>query len=1091
MTMKSRLRFGFTTLVTLGSLAAVLAVGCQGGVPPKTASAYVPAAGPGPGPSDRAAGGAPAASAPSNVSFALAQSPLALTASDGTGLRLAELHAEAIIDGPLAFTELRLTFENPIDRALEGTFRITLPQGASLGRLAMKVNEEWQEGEVVELGEARRAYEDFLHRKQDPALLEKSAGNEFSARVFPIPARGKKEIIVSYAHEIHDAPYVLPLRGLPELGVLDVKATVVGGVARGEVPRLLSRVTTPDRDFVVDVASLLAADQAAKATPRMYGVRSGPLAIVRVKPSLGTQPEPMTSAVVLVDTSASRVLGFDEELKLVERLVKRMAEAPGSGAAATVTVAAFDQTISPIFEGKAADFGDKELAKLRERGALGASDLEAALKWASAQAKKNGRTRVVLVSDGVATAGATDPKKLAAEVSSMRQAGVLRIDALAVGGIRDDAALQRLVRGQLAHDGIVADAGVDPAGAVRRLGEATRSGIAVKVEGATWTWPTRLDGVPAGDGYSIYVELPAERAVKVSVDGKPAEVVDLRKTERPLVERGIAQAKISSMLEREATTKDDLKKSIISLAVAQRIMTPYTALLVLETAEDYARFHIDRKSLTDVLAVQDGAVKRVHRTSIAFPKGFTPTLDERGGGADGDEDHDGVADLTTQNGKPADRPAPARGQAAVEARPSRKAPKTTSNDATLRVRPGPVRMLLDAAGGAGGSAAPAVAATSAPPPPAPPRPSSPRARGGSAADPMSTDALEESSAGHLGTATVTARVPSAAPSVEAALGGSDGGGGDELRSARPPYEGKLADVMEKLTRADGKDDALATARAWQKESPGDVLALVALGEAAEAKGLLELAQRAYGSVIDLFPNRADLRRFAGERLERVKDASSASLAIDTFRKAVADRPDHPSSHRLLAFALLRDKQYDKAFEAALVGSRYPYEVDRFRGVDRILREDLGLIGAAWAHAQPARKDEIRARVRQAGGRVEDAPSLRFVLDWQTDANDVDFHIRDANGGHAFYGSPHLGSGGDLYADVTTGYGPECFTIRLPKSRRSTYTLQAHYYSRGPMGYGMGKLEIIDHDGNGNLTFEERPFVVMVDSAFVDLGTVKP
>ncbi|RYE86325.1 MAG: hypothetical protein EOO75_15865, partial [Myxococcales bacterium] len=59
-----------------------------------------------------------------------------------------------------------------------------------------------------------------------------------------------------------------------------------------------------------------------------------------------------------------------------------------------------------------------------------------------------------------------------------------------------------------------------------------------------------------------------------------------------------------------------------------------------------------------------------------------------------------------------------------------------------------------------------------------------------------------------------------------------------------------------------------------------------------------------------------------------------------------------------------------------------------------------------------------------------------------------------------------------------GYGPECFTVRRPAAGRPTYTLQAHYYSRGPMGYGMGKLEIVDHDGQGGLTFEERPFLVM-------------
>jgi hypothetical protein len=40
-----------------------------------------------------------------------------------------------------------------------------------------------------------------------------------------------------------------------------------------------------------------------------------------------------------------------------------------------------------------------------------------------------------------------------------------------------------------------------------------------------------------------------------------------------------------------------------------------------------------------------------------------------------------------------------------------------------------------------------------------------------------------------------------------------------------------------------------------------------------------------------------------------------------------------------------------------------------------------------------------------------------------------------------------------------------------------------------MGYGMGKLEVVEHDGRGGLRFEQRPFVVMNDGAFVDLGEV--
>src|SRR5690349_17917141 len=149
--------------------------------------------------------------------------PVSLTASDGTGLKLVGYSANAVVEDPLAFTELTLVFENPQDRVIEGQFRVTLPRGATVSRFAMKLDGRWQEGEVVEKQAARRAYEDFLHRRQDPALLEQGAANEFTARVFPIPARGIKELILSYSQELgaSDAPYVLPLKGLPQVGALD------------------------------------------------------------------------------------------------------------------------------------------------------------------------------------------------------------------------------------------------------------------------------------------------------------------------------------------------------------------------------------------------------------------------------------------------------------------------------------------------------------------------------------------------------------------------------------------------------------------------------------------------------------------------------------------------------------------------------------------------------------------------------------------------------------------------------------------------------------------------------------------------------
>jgi len=131
---------------------------------------------------------------------------------------------------------------------------------------------------------------------------------------------------------------------------------------------------------------------------------------------------------------------------------------------------------------------------------------------------------------------------------------------------------------------------------------------------------------------------------------------------------------------------------------------------------------------------------------------------------------------------------------------------------------------------------------------------------------------------------------------------------------------------------------------------------------------------------------------------------------------------------------------------------------------------------------------VRAQLGKRNIKVADQPSLRFVLNWETDANDVDFHITDGRGEKAWYANKRLGSGGELYADVTTGYGPECFAI-TGQPTAFPYSLSAHYYSRGPMGYGMGKLQVVQHDGKGGLKFDERPFVIMEDRAFVQLGKV--
>jgi len=1109
-------------------------------------------------------------------------SPMTLTASDGTGLKLVSLTANAVVEDPLAFTELTMVFENPLDRQLEGQFKITLPQDASLSRFAMKVDEKWQEGEVVEKQAARRAYEDFLHRKQDPALLEQGGGNEFAARVFPIPARGRKEIVLSYSETLKgDAPYVLPLRGLPKLAELDIQ--VRGGAGTGGPKTFQRRDFSPAKDFVLD----------GKGVARNAAISNDTLAVARVVPFTESRPEPIERAVVMVDTSASRALDLDAEAEL---LAKILAKLPPE---TRLSVHAFDEEVVPVFEGPASAFGDKEVEALRSRRALGASNLQLALERAKTIAatglKGGAAKRVILVTDGVTTVGETDANKLAGVVESLGGAGVERLDAIAVGSVRDDAFLRRIAGKTLPKSGVVLQAERGAEAIARRLGEASSRNVPITIEGARWSYPKTLDGLQSGDEVLVYAEYSEPRPVVVNAGGRVFHPAPL-KVERPLLERSWAKAKIDSLVSTPLSQgPEETKKTIVALSTKHRVISPHTSFLVLETEWDYQRFNIDRRAKVDILTVADGKVSVVKRSR-------TEDEDNKEGDGTGTRSKDSERARGTDSRQERLREAQEFGMIGL-------APPSAASDdpvaATGNMWGDQIGDSFGAGGlglsgvgeggggrgegiglgsigtighGAGtgqgqgyGSGHGRLAGAHATPPPQvrgtvvegqgrlPPeviqrivRQSFGRFRlcyeNGLRENPnlagrvnvrfvidrsgaVSTAQLASSELANPGVGSCVTRSfanlsfpqpeggivtvtyglsfsPSGEPRPIPSRPWVAGPPGTRLPAdaravsnvasstpepervgGSPPYEGKLKEVMGAL--ADGKlSEAKGLASAWQKAAPTDVLALVALGETAEKAGDRALAARSYGSIVDLFGFRADSRRFAGVRLERIGDTASLELATDIYEKAVEQRPDHPAGHRLLAYALLKQKKHERAFEACRTGLSREYPSGRFAGVKQILAEDLGLIASAWKRAEPSRSAEIEKRLTDAHGTPENGPSLRFVLNWETDANDVDFHIHDGRGGHAYYGSPTLSSGGRLYADVTTGYGPECFTIRGPKAARAyPYRLEAHYFSRGPMGYGMGKLQVIDHDGDGNLTFEERPYVVMVDRAYVDLGKV--
>ena len=1012
--------------------------------------------------------------------------PFSLTSSEGIGLELLSLDARAVVDDPLAFTELTMVFRNPEARVIEGRFEITLPPGAAISRFAMKIDGAWMEAEVVELQAARRAYEDALHRRQDPALLEKNAGNRFSARVFPIPANGVKEIIVSYSETLtsNSEPYRLHLRGLPKLKDLGVDV-VVPRAAGPEHLNIREKDFMPQKDL-----ELTTARRSAEV-----GLRYERLAVARVAPDIKLPQEPISGVTLLFDTSASRAVDFKGQVARLGKIIEELRAATGTDF--ELRVLCFDQTVEPVFTGKASSFSADAQQAILKRNALGASDLAGALKYVADNPSKH--ERLLVVSDGIATAGDTERDKLRVAAGALGKAGVRRIDAVVDGGVQDEISLKQITGGNLERDGIVVNARLPAPLLASRLVRATRSDLAVRVPGATWVWPQTLDAVQPGDQVLIFADLPADAPMHVEfgATGDGARDIPLKNAERPLLERAWVKANIDRLgaaLDTTDAGKADTRKQILDLSIKYRVLSDYTALLVLETEFDYQRFGIDRSALAEILTVGPSGITTIDRSrmpakgpEIAMNRDIEedrPGLLEGMLGADKDR-----AATRTKGGSAEPPGAPATATATGRSADDIALDGTAAPAAAMGSRGGgglaPEAEIGEAREqGASLGGAPSSAATPAPMRMPEPIKEAPR--------------MDRADRDELSTVDGKSARPTRARPPHGPFGNDRPS--QQAQPIQPPppprpiehprktdaYDGRYAIVMQQVDQHN-QGGALREAWLWREQSPGDELALLALGEAAEASGDPQLAARAYGSLIDLFPGRADIRRMAGERLEALGPVG-LGLAIDTYAQAVQQRPDHPSSHRLHAFALLKAARHAEAFAAALKGAQQTYPGGRFAGVERILADDLRLIAAAWLAERPMDEKTIRNELARANVTPDSTPSLRFVLNWETDANDVDFHIYDGQGGHAYYSNRSLPSGGELYADVTTGYGPECFTVPM-QARAFPYVLQAHYYSRGPMGYGMGKLEVIEHDGRGHLRFKEHPFVIMKDGAFVDLGTL--
>lgn len=148
------------------------------------------------------------------------QNSVHVVLNDSSSLRLSGLKIDVQITGNFATTTYDMQFYNERNRTLEGELRFPLGEGQAVSRFAMEVNRELREAVIVEKELARVAFESTVRQNIDPGLLEKTEGNNYKARIYPILPRAHKRVVVSYEQELASSDgvlvYELPL-GIDEL----------------------------------------------------------------------------------------------------------------------------------------------------------------------------------------------------------------------------------------------------------------------------------------------------------------------------------------------------------------------------------------------------------------------------------------------------------------------------------------------------------------------------------------------------------------------------------------------------------------------------------------------------------------------------------------------------------------------------------------------------------------------------------------------------------------------------------------------------------------------------------------------------------
>jgi uncharacterized protein YfaP (DUF2135 family) len=135
---------------------------------------------------------------------------------------------------------------------------------------------------------------------------------------------------------------------------------------------------------------------------------------------------------------------------------------------------------------------------------------------------------------------------------------------------------------------------------------------------------------------------------------------------------------------------------------------------------------------------------------------------------------------------------------------------------------------------------------------------------------------------------------------------------------------------------------------------------------------------------------------------------------------------------------------------------------------------------------PPGRNTVKALAEDAQGRVgrdcvtfyTKAPErdLKVSINWDTGGTDMDLHVVDPKGEVCMYNHRQTALGGSLDVDVTTGWGPETFT--LANAVPGTYKVYVHYYGPGEGPVTVVTAWIVMYEGTPKERREKKTAILV-------------